>query len=570
MKSYHIAIALSLLLCSQQHSFAAWDGKTATYKWLVNADSLTGETAEKPYILSTESDLAGLANLISGTVAGSSPHPNAFDGKYFSLANDLDFANPKGTKNIWKPIGDKKHPFRGNFLGNGHIIKNLVIGDGCEEKNNVTIDVYSETSKASTEDLTDKFADNECNDIGLFGNLMYAKIKDVTLKNVTINGNYIIGGICGHASFNATVSNCHVEGNIKGNGFIGGICGFMETDCVIDSCTMRGTLTSTHAKLAAGGICGIAQSKCVIQNCENYSKIICDESEYVGGICGLANLFCNISKCANGGDINVTASKSGVLAGFGGICGVLGHACNITETINIGSITVNTDRGFAGGTCGMGSEETSITFCYNAGNISTSSGCVGGGICGMSYRNNINSNINVGYLEGSGSHGAIIGYNFKDRSFVSKCYFDMQMCPLEYGNGITEAGSPKGTNRGTDRFSTIAMTGILSGLSTTSGKWMFGEGTYPTLRSMAESEISKMGVQPIILQEGETADSTLTSFQVATTNGIDWKVESGAATLAEGKGEMPENSKAKLCLSNGSLKRTVTLKSKAKVEKVNE
>ena len=73
----------------------------------------------------------------------------------FVLMNDVDFS----FYPVWNPIGNNKSPFKGHFYGNGHIISNLNID-------------------ASYSDYT-----------GLFGKASYADVRDLIIKNTTINLN---------------------------------------------------------------------------------------------------------------------------------------------------------------------------------------------------------------------------------------------------------------------------------------------------------------------------------------------------------------------------------------------
>ncbi|MBO4807041.1 MAG: hypothetical protein IK005_11025 [Paludibacteraceae bacterium] len=557
----HIALAFGSLFLFQQNSQAAWDGKTETYGWYINADTLAGETIDNPFIIATESDLVGLAKLVCESVANTSPHPNAFDGKYFVLTNDLDFSDKKGKANNWTPIGNKKNPFRGYFLGQGHTIKNLTIKGTCNEKSDLSIDVYSESKNAKHEDIYSKFQDTKCNDLGLFGHIMHAKVCDLKLENITIDGNYIIGGICGHAGWDSSIKNCSVEGELKGNGLIGGICGYMEMRCVIDSCSTHGTIISSNGKLANGGICGLAQTKCDIKNCKNTASIFCNEAEYVGGICGMTNRYGSLTRCTNSGDISVTGSGNGNFSAFGGICGVLGHSCKLEENTNIGHLKITASQGFVGGNCGLASEETTVINNFNAGGITASKEIISGGICGMNYRNTTNNNINVGNIDSEGIKGGVIGYNYKNRSIVTKCYYDKQMCPADYGIGMTEAGSKKGNNHGTDKMETAEMVSVFTKpLDLT--KWSSAEGNYPFLTSMSSSEIVKLSAQPIILKDGQNVNNVTAPFKASTTNGTRWSFNAGDITMDEnGEATILQSGTVTLTLTDGISKRVVNLTS---------
>ena len=95
-------------------------------------------TYADPYIISTTDHLDQLAADVNGG--------NRYDGKFFSLQADLDYAGKTYT-----PIGRYPEGFGGEFFGNNHSINNVtVVGDGT--------------------------------DIGIFGCLRnQAKVKDLTL-----------------------------------------------------------------------------------------------------------------------------------------------------------------------------------------------------------------------------------------------------------------------------------------------------------------------------------------------------------------------------------------------------
>lgn len=475
---YTFALLLNIFI-GQSVAHAAWDGQKATYEWYSEAESGVGDTQENPFIIKSESDLFGLSNLVSKSVSNTNPHPFAFDDKYFRLDKDLDFQTPKGKATNWLPIGDKKNPFRGHFDGAGHTIKNLNINNNCDNTI-VKMEVYSETQKARREDIYSLFEDTPCNSVGLFGHIMNSTIKNLSTQNVSINGNYIVGGICGYACWNSAITNCIADGKISGLGLIGGICGFAEVSCTIDSCSYVGIITSKEGKHAIGGICGLAQMKCQISNCNSYTNITCENAEYVGGICGLINLSGKIKKCSNSGNITATGNSNGRFASFGGVCGILGHSCSIEVTTNTGEISVNSNQGFVGGICGMSSEETFITNNYNEGEITGGENIIAGGICGMTYRGTITNDVNVGNVKDSGVKGGVIGYNFKSRSLVAKCYYDKQTCPVQYGIGAIDiTPSIKASNQGVDPLSTEEMQNFSKTLDAT--QWTINKGVYPTL-----------------------------------------------------------------------------------------
>ena len=96
----------------------------------------------------------------------------------------------------FSPIGTYQKPFCGIFNGNGHTIKNLAI-------------------------RSDK------SDIGMFGSTLNAKITNLKIKDINIEGNNNVGGLIGNAA-KTNVSNCEIDGLIKGVAGIGGFIGTGE------------------------------------------------------------------------------------------------------------------------------------------------------------------------------------------------------------------------------------------------------------------------------------------------------------------------------------------------------
>ena len=115
----------------------------------------------------------------------------------YALANDIDATITKTWNNGsgFVPIGNYNNRFGGTFDGNGYKIINLYINRSSQ------------------------------NDVGLFGyTSKYAVIENVGLVNVSVSGNYDVGGLVGW-NYYGTVSNSYATGNVSGNYAVGGLVG---------------------------------------------------------------------------------------------------------------------------------------------------------------------------------------------------------------------------------------------------------------------------------------------------------------------------------------------------------
>ena len=124
-----------------------WDGSIAN-------SFQKGDGGEaSPYEITNASQFALLAKQVN--------EGNQYDGKHFSLLCDVDLNNLD-----WTPIGNGIYSFMGNFDGNGHIIKNLIISQSIH----YTYEYPTGTKAAYC-------------DSGLF-----ATVQDATIRNVVIDG----------------------------------------------------------------------------------------------------------------------------------------------------------------------------------------------------------------------------------------------------------------------------------------------------------------------------------------------------------------------------------------------
>ena len=161
-------------------------------------------TEKDPFLIESAKDLVTLANAINNN---KSYGGNYYNDKYYKLVDDIDF---KGVDNL-EIIGRmkervsstemNKYAFKGNFNGNGHVIKNVTY-------------TISEVSARER--------------IGLFGEIYgdgenNGSVYNLTIDNMNIvldsksTGSYnavTIGTIAGHLGQNASIKNCIVKNSL--------------------------------------------------------------------------------------------------------------------------------------------------------------------------------------------------------------------------------------------------------------------------------------------------------------------------------------------------------------------
>ena len=373
-------------------------------------------SVNSPFQISTYADLITLANKVNTNVSDIVDYRTA----YYELINNI--SDDDGTSSTtWTPIGlykdadgneDTNICFKGNFNGNGHIIKFT---------NKVTIANGSSESKC--------FA-------GLFG---YVNSGNITNLKVNWQGGleaqtstWVNGYAGGIVAYNlGTISDCSnvYESEIIsvcGYSFLytGGIAGCNSG--IITDCYNSGTVTGTSENDAVvGGIVGEHSSwTTIIKNSYNEGVITAKSTgsstsskyiAYVGGIAGKTDN--DFDACYNLGNISLVAGENGYA---GGIVGFTSSSVIIKGCYNKGKVAAGLEMksGHIGGI--VGHSEGEITDCYNLGNIETNTGNTGGGIVGYTV-NSIEYCYNKGEISLSrGSAGGIAGYI--DGATLSFCY----------------------------------------------------------------------------------------------------------------------------------------------------
>ena len=192
--------------------------------WALTADTQWYNEDEDSFEISTAEELAGLAKLVN--------LGNTFSGKTVVLKEDIDLENKE-----WTPIGKSlEKSFQGTFEGGWHTVSYLKVTRTNEN-------------------------------VGLFGYVADAEIRNLTVTEADITGSQNVGGIAGNAGAGTSFINCTCSETTKlrtdDAQRIGGIAGvWNNTDTAspvtLQNCIFTGTLSSTSAdtKFLNAGLIG--------------------------------------------------------------------------------------------------------------------------------------------------------------------------------------------------------------------------------------------------------------------------------------------------------------------------
>ena len=392
-------------------------------------------TADDPYLIEDEVDLAQFAMIVSGN-SGYVSNPNACA----KLTANINLRVPS-----WQPIGTceahKEEPivFNGTFDGNSHTISG-------------NIDNMGDEYQSST-------------DVGLFARLG----SGGTVKNLKFTGSVRgvgratnIGGIVGKNI--GIVTNCTFSGSVKGNDNVGGIVGQNDIGGSVTDCTFSSGDLSVSLSGNIGGVVG--QNNSSVTGCTNNVGFSISGSGNFGGVVG--NNIGSVTNCSNSGRISVpmTTPPSSASGNLGGVVGQnSGADAKITSCYNTGGLLYYKDNspkgsfsGNLGGVVGSNIDNSSVTNCYSTGDIGSDHpipeyGTFGGVVGNNSGNSSVTNCYNSGKFGKSlyGTVGGVVGSN-TDASSVTGCYFlktdtvNAGQVGIGYGANETDSAIDKDDN----------------------------------------------------------------------------------------------------------------------------
>ena len=302
----------------------------------VYVSSLSDFVSGSTYYVKSASDLNKLAEL---TNAGKNT-----SGVTFVLENDVDLAGQQ-----FVPIGTYNNRFKGNFYGNGHVIKNLTITDTS------VLDPYTSGSKKTYS-------------AGLFGITDGAKLYDIGLENVNINLSIDgddtavwAGALVCETNWSSEINNCYSTGSVSTDGYAGGLVGLVSTHTSVSN-----SYSTVNVKngIIVGGLVG-SVSGSTISNSFATGNV---NGFTAGGLVGTVNSS-TISNSFATGNV-VSTQKAG---------GLLGEAYSgditISDSFAMGDVTGTASQG---GVVGKDSATTTVTNCGYSGSTGLDSGVTSG------------------------------------------------------------------------------------------------------------------------------------------------------------------------------------------------
>lgn len=247
---------------------------------------------DNPYKIANRAQLAYLAKQVNdkkendGTADDGKA--NGYEGKYFILTADIDL-----SPFFWTPIGkDSKHPFKGNFDGQGYCVKGLKVRQENTPRDNVYAGLFGYASDGTL-----------CNlGVWLAKEGVWAGPSESTEGFYYANA----GGIAGEAN---SIFNCYVTGegvveavgkskeisNVSSSSRAGGIVGYLHSS--LSNCyatvgvkASGASDNDVKANSYAGGIAGYGSSDSRYGLSQTYATGVVvaagDDYNYAGGIYG--------------------------------------------------------------------------------------------------------------------------------------------------------------------------------------------------------------------------------------------------------------------------------------------
>lgn len=166
-------------------------------------------SAKSPFLIQYPSQLDLLAQRTNDTAGN-------YVTQHFKLTNNIEYdpedLDAEGSN--YTPIGNFSRPFEGVFDGNGHSISGIRVA----RRSNTGQDCY----------------------LGLFGNILAGKIRNVILNDARFFGYQFIGSIVGSAT-SSLIMNCYTTDSVfvwagyKESQYLGGIVGYLY-DSKIEGC----------------------------------------------------------------------------------------------------------------------------------------------------------------------------------------------------------------------------------------------------------------------------------------------------------------------------------------------
>ncbi len=214
--------AASLLGATYTEDYFCHNGMYPVLLWQQESDMVALPEADGVYEIGTSSQLRLLSYLVR--------KGNTFSGQTISLTADIDLQN-EPFLSIGGLDETGSYAFKGTFLGNGHVIRNLRVWAP------------------------------EYGYCGLFGTLSGAKLRNFGVESGIVIGSIRVGGIAGLTQNGTQIESCYNKAAIYGVSYVGGITGMISgTNCSLRNCYNTGTVFGAKRTNMYGGVAGFVSS----------------------------------------------------------------------------------------------------------------------------------------------------------------------------------------------------------------------------------------------------------------------------------------------------------------------
>ena len=401
-------------------------------------DQWAGDGSEEsPFLICCPDDLTRMQ-----TMTNHDPWLS-FEGKHFRQEKNINLKYADGVDPTygWEPISlYPNHPFMGTYDGGGFSIKKLWINK------------------------------SDCQGYGLFGCLMNATIKNLTLETPEFVVGHVsapLAGVVltdGSHRYASSIDSCKVSGgSVAGHSGVGSIVGGVDqlARLVINASSTSADISGVYG---VGGLVGIGSqtSGITLLSCSSEGSVSDSNrsgGDYIGSIGGLVGTAdsLNVTACTNASPVSVTHAASdkevygvggiagGAFAsmfaastntasvkagsssvGVGGLIGSSRYGTDANGAVLYGNVNVfsstNTAAVSGGRETGglVGESQSMVYYSYNTGSVSGTRDV--GGLIAKAPLLVINGSANTGSVSGNGSVGGLAGISQFNQIQVSNNY----------------------------------------------------------------------------------------------------------------------------------------------------
>ncbi len=393
----------------------------------------------------------------------------------------------------FQPIGNDTSMFTGTFDGNGNSISNLFINRDSENY----IGLFGVTSGSGT------------------------SINNLTLENIDISGNTLVGGLVGANDDTTLITKCNTNGTVEGYSQIGGLVGRnFRNGAMIKQCYSNATVTGDSQ---AGGLVG-RNERATIYGCYATGNITgTGDADSIGGLVGRNYYSAKIDYCYATG--NVTGKNA-----LGGLVGMNRRFSNIYACYATGNVNGNTSEGSGiGGIVGYQTNSARVDNSYATGNVIGNDkvgGLVGnnssGAVSSIAFGGSVSGKSNVFRIALETNDSSDNGNNTSCYAFESILVDDfddgLDASTITTGDANYGPDNYHGTNITAVEFATLNFYTNSANWNTSTYVWDF-DGTDNNAEK-AYWKINSGTDRPVIFISVGDGDTTSSDTQLGNDNGL--------------------------------------------------